>query len=67
MVIDPAHAAYAMRYVEFNPIRAEIVASVLDYPRSSAREHAGTETAPDWLALKGWTAHCSTERWREVL
>jgi len=55
-----------MRYVKFNPVRAEMLASVLDLPRSSARAHAGTEAAPDWLALKGWTAHDSTERWREA-
>ena len=56
-----------MRYVGFNPVRAEMLASVLACPWSSARAHAGTEAAPDWLALKGWTAHDSTERWREVL
>ena len=56
-----------MYYLELSPVRAEMVASVLDYPWSSARAHAGTEVAPDWLDAKGWTAHYSTERWREVL
>lgn len=30
-LLDPAHAADSMRYVEFNPVRAEMVESVLDY------------------------------------
>src|SRR5690606_15045405 len=34
--LDPAHVDYAMRYVEFNPVRAELLTSVLDYPWSSA-------------------------------
>jgi len=37
--LDPAHLAYGMRYVESNPVRAEMVESVLDYPWSSARAH----------------------------
>ena len=47
--LDPAHAAYAMRFVEFNSVRAEMGASLLDYPWSSARAHAGLAPAPEWL------------------
>lgn len=51
--LDPAHAAYAMRYVEFNPVRARLAESVLDYPWSSARAHCGMETGTPHLDLSG--------------
>lgn len=65
--LDPAHAAYALRYVEFNPVQAEMVATVLDYPWSSARVHAGLETPPDWLAAADWAVRYPTDKWRQVL
>ncbi|MCC6265055.1 MAG: hypothetical protein IT169_15890 [Bryobacterales bacterium] len=46
--LDPAHAACAMRHVEFNPVRAGMAASVPDYPWSSARVLAGLVPAPPW-------------------
>jgi putative transposase len=65
--LDPAHAAYAMRYVEFNPVRAEMVASVLDYPWSSARAHAGLTPAPEWLDHRAWAERYPAPKWREIL
>ena len=65
--LDPAHAAYAMRYVEFNPVRAAMVESVLDYPWSSARPHCGLDGAPDQLDLSGWQRLYSAQQWTEVL
>ena len=60
--LDPAHAAYAMRYVEFNPLRAEMVRSVFDYPWSSARAHAGLDPPPSWLDTESWAARYTAEK-----
>ncbi len=65
--LDPAHAAYAMRYVEFNPLRAEMVPSVFDYPWSSARAHAGLDPPPSWLDTESGAARYTAEKWKEVL
>ena len=65
--LDPAHLAYGMRYVESNPVRAEMVESVLDYPWSSARAHAGLEAAPDCLGANDWAARYPADKWRQVL
>jgi len=37
--LDETHVHAAVRYVEMNPVRAGIVASVEDYPWSSAKSH----------------------------
>jgi putative transposase len=65
--LDPAHVAYAMRYVEFNPVRAEMVESVLDYPWSSARTHCGLEAPDVQLELSGWQRFYSEQQWTQVL
>jgi putative transposase len=65
--LGPSHVAYAMRYVEFNPVRAEMVESVLDYPWSSAQAHAGLIAAPEWLETRGWQERYPPMKWKEVL
>ncbi len=65
--LDPAHAAYAMRYVEFNPVRTSMVESVLDYRWSSARAHCGLDAATAQLNLSGWQFRYSAQQWAEVL
>lgn len=67
--LDPAHAAYAMRYVEYNPVRAGMVESVLDYEWSSARAHTATAAGleAEDIDVTGWTARYSPEKWKEVL
>ncbi|RQO59957.1 transposase [Paucibacter sp. KBW04] len=47
------------RYVELNPVRAEMVAGAADWPWSSYRVHIGHAEAPEWL--------CSTELWGYLL
>ncbi len=56
-----------MRYVELNPVRAEITASPLDYQWSSARAHCGLESAPAWLDTAHWSARYSPQQWQEAL
>jgi putative transposase len=65
--LDPAHLAQAMRYVELNPVRAEITASPVDYQWSSARAHCGLESPPPWLDTAQWSARYSPQQWQEVL
>ena len=64
--LDENHLLTALRYVESNPIRANLVADATNYRWSSASYHAGVEPAPRWLAAieeRGWTA----KLWREWL
>jgi hypothetical protein len=56
-----------MRYVEFNPVRAQMVESVLDYEWSSARAHAGLAPAPTPLSLADWASRYPPAKWKEVL
>ncbi|MCW5964960.1 MAG: transposase [Bryobacterales bacterium] len=65
--LDPAHLAQAMLYVELNPVRAEITASPVDYPWSSARTHCGLESPPAWLDTAQWSARYPSQKWQEVL
>ncbi|WP_293897865.1 transposase [Phenylobacterium sp.] len=37
--MDPHHLMAALRYVAFNPVRAQLVASAVDWPWSSTRAH----------------------------
>jgi len=46
IVLDRNHLFRAMRYVENNPVRAEMVASPLDFPYSSARQHCLLDENP---------------------
>ncbi|TFG91371.1 MAG: transposase [Syntrophobacterales bacterium] len=59
--LDERHVYAAVRYVELNPVRAELVANAQDYPWSSAKSHASgiadrvlsgrcflEETIPNW-------------------
>ena len=65
--LAPSNLAQAMRYVELNPVRAEITASPLDYQWSSARAHCGLESPPTWLDTAQWSARYSPQQWQEVL
>ena len=44
VVMDEAHCAAAMRYVELNPVRARLVERASDWPWSSARANLGDVT-----------------------
>jgi putative transposase len=49
-VLDESHLVHAVRYVEFNPVRARMVGDAADYPWSSAAAHC-TGTADSGLDL----------------
>ena len=42
--LDEPHLWAAVRYVELNPVRAQLVDEATDFPWSSARDHAGLRT-----------------------
>ncbi len=41
------------RYVELNPVRADLVSKPQAWPWSSYRAHVGLATAPEWLDVQG--------------
>jgi putative transposase len=45
-VLSPGHLYRAVRYVEQNPVRAQIVSKPWDYIWSSAKQHIGNEMEP---------------------
>jgi putative transposase len=60
--LDAAHTAAAVRYVECNPVRANIESRAANYEWSSASAHVGLRRdrllAPDierWVSVPNWT------------
>lgn len=49
LVDRDAYLLELLRYVELNPVRAQMVAAAGDWEWSSYRAHAGQVTAPAWL------------------
>jgi len=67
-VLDHAHWATALRYVELNPVRARIAARAEDHPWSSARAHLGLGPTPAWLDLDQFQRTWPTPAaWRDCL
>jgi putative transposase len=64
--LGPSPVAYGMRDVAFNPVRAERMESLLDYPWSSAQAHAGLITAPEWLKTRDWEERYPPMKGKEV-
>jgi len=57
LVDSDAYLLEACRYVELNPVRAGLVASVEEWPWSSYGAHVGFEIAPRWLATATLHGH----------
>ena len=67
-VLDDAHWATALRYVEMNPVRARLAATAPDYRWSSARAHLGLEPPPVWLDTTQFQRRWPTPAdWQESL
>lgn len=62
--MDEAHTIAAIRYVELNPVRAELVSTPEDWSWSSAR--GNLHLAPDPL-LRNERAHALISNWRKYL
>ena len=65
--LDEAHRWFALRYVEMNPVNANLVHRPQDWPWSSAFAH-NTGTDPSGLVdLSEWSQRWSPDRWNETL
>ena len=66
--LDDAHWENALRYVELNPVRAQLVKHPADFRWSSARAHLGLDPTPPWLDTaqfhRRWT---SPAQWQDRL
>jgi REP element-mobilizing transposase RayT len=57
IVDSDAYLLAACRYVELNPLRAGLVASVEKWPWCSYQAHVGIERSPCWLATRALHGH----------
>jgi len=48
------HLPRAMRYIERNPVKANIVETPTEWPWSSARASCGLDSMPPWLVMPDW-------------
>jgi len=65
--LDTPHLSTALRYAEFNPVRAGMVAQAENYPWSSVAVHCGTAEPDAILDLNTWQQNWSHPLWRECL
>lgn len=65
--LDQRHLWVALRYVERNPVRANLVARPEEYEWSSAAAHLGTELTPEWLDRDFHAQAGGPERWAGLL
>ena len=63
-LLDEAHLYRAIRYVEKNPVRAQLVQNAWDYEWSSANEHVGGGKGPIPLSR---SFEMSAQEWKEYL
>ncbi|MFQ5952223.1 MAG: transposase [Candidatus Omnitrophota bacterium] len=67
-VLDETHLYSVVRYIENNPVRAELVKKPEDWKWSSARAHLGKENSliplaeiSDFIQVKDWSEYLNTE------
>jgi putative transposase len=65
-VLGVEHLWTALAYVERNPVRAEMVASAIEYPWSSARAHVSGTDESGLLDMTWWCKEWVGD-WNEVL
>jgi putative transposase len=56
-----------LRYVECNPVRADLVRDALDYRWSSARAHIAEKGESRLLNLPKWRSQIEPPNWKQVL
>ena len=67
-VLDTAHWETALRYVELNPVRAQIAKAPADFRWSSARAHLALDPTPAWLDTTQFHRHWTTPaKWQDRL
>jgi putative transposase len=65
--MDDDHCLLAMRYVEWNPIRAGICQSARKYPWSSAAAHCGGKDTAGLLDLAQWNELTKGVNWEAAI
>ncbi len=65
--LDEAHLWEALRYVELNPVRANMVASAEQWGWSSGRVHCGTSSASAILEMGHWAKRWTVIEWQRFL
>jgi len=61
--LDDAHLWIALRYVERNPVRAQLAHRPEQWKWSSAAVHCGTQIAPSWLAMERFSHRWTVQAW----
>lgn len=65
--LDETHLWAAPRYVELNPVRAEMVETAESWPWSSAAAHCASEDPGPMLEMERWEKRWTVKEWREFL
>ena len=65
--LDESHLWEALRYVELNPVRANMVASAEEWRWSSGRAHCGIASADATLEMERWAQRWTVTEWRRFL
>ena len=63
--LDDAHLWIALRYVERNPVRAQLAHRPEQWKWSSAAVHCGTQIAPSWLAMNRFSQRWTVQTWTD--
>jgi len=66
-VLDEEHFVFALRYVDQNPVRAELISDACDYSWSSAAAHTGQPDSSGMLDLGWWKSFQGFSEWRQLL
>ena len=62
-LLDNAHLVAALRYVELNPVRANLVTDAVEYAWSTASIHVGATATPHWLQMSTFNELFSHAEW----
>jgi putative transposase len=65
--VEGRYVWITLRYIELNPVRAQIAVRPEDYRWSSAQYHLGIEPTPSLLDSTPWQIDWSFATWREAL
>jgi putative transposase len=66
-LLDDSHLVSAMRYIERNPVRAEIAANPWDFFWSSAAAHTARRAPQALLSVENWSASWPPELWESMI
>ena len=65
--LEPTRLSSVLRYVELNPVRANLVKDAENYAWSSALIHLGSHDPVELVDLERWWVDWTVQEWTEVL